>query len=277
MYTCAKRWNYVRVTGIVVIALAAPVISVLIPRSATILGAIAGAWIFLARTFFLSRERRWVRPAAGVQDAFDSYVYGLPANIAVAPEPERTADIIGDDDVLKHARKERLLGWYSLNPALPGTPAIAISQHTNLAYSRRLLSRHAEIGLGVGIAWGLIAVVIGISFHLSLAEFLLGVVMPVLPAVLDARELWDSARLAADDRSRLSEALAARIRAWPSHAIKLEDLRSWQDQIYRLRRDGPLVPDFLYRRTRSDNERAMSALAEDFASTVLRNVGENSH
>lgn len=269
MYSRAKRWNYVRVFGISIIALGAPIMTIVIPHSAEIVGAVAGGWIFLARTIFLARERRWARPAASVQDAFDVFVFGLPANPAVAPAPEHVADVIGDDDVAECAMRDNLMSWYSLDQNLPGAPAIAIAQQTNLAYSERLLVRHANVWLAIGAAWGLIAVVLGVAVHLSLSEFVMGVVLPVLPAVLDARELWSAARSAADDRSRLADALAARIRAWPSHKIELQELRSWQDQLYRLRRDGPLVPDFLYHWTRAKNERAMTARARELASTAM--------
>jgi hypothetical protein len=238
MYSRAKRWNYIRVFGIGIIALGAPIITVIIPHKAEIVGAIAAGWVFLARTTFLAGERRWARPAASVQDAFDSFVFGLSVNPTVPPQPERIADILGDDDVEHYANKENLLGWYSLEPDLPMTPAIAI----------------------------------GVAFRLTLSQFLMGVVLPVLPAVIDARELWYSARSAADDRSRLSDALADRIRAWPAHAIKLEELRSWQDRLFILRRDGPLVPDFLYHWTRAKNERAMSARGRELANSILANT-----
>ena len=81
----------------------------------------------------------------------------------------------------QHARNEHLLDWYSLEPDLPITPAIAIAQQSNFAYSERLLCRHANIWLGIGTAWGIIAVAIGIAFKLTLAQFLMGVVLPVLP------------------------------------------------------------------------------------------------
>lgn len=270
MYSRAKRWNHIRVFGIVIIALGAPIITVTVSSSAEIVGAVAGGWIFLARTIFLAMERRWSFPAANIQDAFDVFVFSIPSNPAVAPEPEHIADIIKDDDVSEHAAKEHLLDWYSLDPVLPEVPAIAIAQQSNLAYSQRLLERHASVWLAIGISWACIAVAIGICVSLSLADFLLGIVLPVLPAVLDAYDLWRNARSAARDRSRLADALAARIRAWPSHSILSEDLRSWQDQIYRLRREHPLIPDFLYRHTRASNERAMSARSRELTASVLK-------
>jgi len=131
-----------------------------------------------------------------VQDAFDTFVFNLSANPAISPQPERIADVLRGDNVEQHAKKEHLLGWYSLEPDLPLAPAIAIAQQSNLAYSQRLLFRHANVWLGIGTAWGIIAVAIGIGFQLTLSQFLMGVVLPVLPAVLDARELWYSARSA---------------------------------------------------------------------------------
>lgn len=271
MYSRAKRWNYIRVFGIGVVALGAPIITVIIPHVAEIIGAVAGAWIFLARTIFLAGERRWTGPAASVQDAFDTFVFNLPTNPAISSEPERIADIIRNDSVEQYANSEHLLGWYSLKPEIPIVPATAICQQSNLAYSQRLLKRHASVWLLVGVIWGIVAIAIGIAFGLTLSQFLIGIVLPVLPAVLDARDLWHSAGTAAHDRSRLSDAVADRISAWPSHVIKMDDLRNWQDQLFILRRDGPLVPDFLYHWTRSKNERAMSARAAELARSVEEN------
>src|SRR5260370_6662136 len=154
-------------------------------------------------------------------------------------------------------------------------PAVAISQQSNLAYSERLLRHHANIWMVIGATWGLIAVAIGITFKLTLAQFLMGIVLPVLPAVLDARDLWHAALSAANDRQRLSDTVADRIRAWPLHAIRWDELRNWQDQLYILRRDIPLVPDVLYRWARSKNERAMSARAYELAEIVRKNYSEN--
>jgi hypothetical protein len=268
LYSRAKRWNYVRVFGIGIIALGAPIVTVIDPALAVVVGAVAGAWIFLARTIFLGGERRSARQAANIQDAFDTFVFDLPSNPTISSEPERIADILHDDDVEQYAQKEHLLKWYSIDPDLPLIPAVAISQQSNLAYSERLLRHHANIWVIIGAAWGLIAVVIGIAFKLTLAQFLMGIVLPVLPAVLDARELWHAALSAANDRLRLSDSVAQRIRAWPSHSIKRDELRNWQDQLYILRRDSPLVPDVLYRWTRSKNERAMSARASELAEVI---------
>jgi hypothetical protein len=275
MYSRAKIWNYIRVIGIGVIALGAPIITAIQPSAAEIVGAIAGAWIFLARTIFLALERAWSRPAANVQDAFDTYIFNLPSNPAIPSESERIADVLRDDDIEDHVRKAQVLGWYALKPDLPLVPATAIAQQSNLAYTQRLLTRHANVWLEIGMGWGIAAVCIGL--RLTLAQFLMGIVLPVLPAVLDARDLWDSARSAANDRVRLSEVIAQRIRAWPSHPIKREELRNWQDQLFTLRRDGPLVPDFLYHWSRSNNERAMSARTLDLSQSVRANIRNESN
>lgn len=268
LYSRGKRWNYLRVFGIAAVAAAAPVIAGAVPAAALVAGAVAGGWIFLARTIFIGRERRWSRAGAAVQDAFDTDVLALPENDAVGRvRPEDVADVLGDDDIRATAEADRLTGWYVLDPKLPLAPAVAMAQRANAAYSARLLQRHADVWLFVISAWAVVAVIIGIAMG-SLARFLAAVVLPVLPALLDARDLWTAGRTASEDRGRLADELERRVRGWPEAPIGPTQLRSWQDALFRLRRDGPLVPDFLYRRTRAANERAMVAAAEDLAQAV---------
>lgn len=74
----AKRWSGARSLGYGMLAFAGPLIALIWPRSAEAVGAVAGAWFFLARTLFQPRERHWKRKAAAVQQRFDCYVLELP-------------------------------------------------------------------------------------------------------------------------------------------------------------------------------------------------------
>ena len=93
----------------------------------------------------------------------------------------------------------------------------------------------------------------------SWQQFLLGVVLPVLPAVLDIVEYIQDIARAARDRGDIARTIEARLTS--SIAINPEQLLVWQDQMYDLRRRTPQVPNVIYRLARSKNEDAMKSAA----------------
>jgi hypothetical protein len=267
MYQRAKGWHNLAMLGVGGIAIAAPIITTLSPDSAEAVGAVAGAWLFLARTWFAARRRHWVRTAAAVQEQFDRRVFGLEfqGGVLGLPRPEDIVDFVPEnlDEVV---RKEHLRNWYEVEPDLPGAAAVAILQRSNAAYSQRLQQRHSAVLLAAAAAWA--AVAVGLGARLTLGEFLVGIVLPVLPAVLDAQDLWWAHRQAAEERGQLADILDKRIREWAQVPLRVEELQSVQEQQYRLRRDGPLVPDLLYRRARDRDAQAVAAASRELAAAV---------
>src|SRR4051794_18752516 len=76
LYSKAKRWLGLRWIGMLVIGVGAPVVSVLWSSLAVPSSAIAGVWLFLGRTFLLSRQTVMTAEAAAVQEQFDLHVFG---------------------------------------------------------------------------------------------------------------------------------------------------------------------------------------------------------
>lgn len=88
-------------------------------------------------------------------------------------------------DTLYRARRRRqayadeeLRNWYPIKTNVPGRVAIAIAQRGNLAYTRRLLQRHATLWLWLLCGWAVAAIAIALCFEFSLATFLLAVALP---------------------------------------------------------------------------------------------------
>jgi hypothetical protein len=78
LYRSAKRWLGLRWFGMLVIGLAAPVVSVTNPDLAVWAGAVAGLWIFLGRTVLVFVQSAITAKAAATQEQFDFYVYEMP-------------------------------------------------------------------------------------------------------------------------------------------------------------------------------------------------------
>jgi hypothetical protein len=259
LYSRAKRWLGLRWFGMLVIGLAAPVVSVVWPQLAVVSCSIAGVWLFLARTALVYAQSTDTAKAAAIQEQFDFYVFGMPATVTrrELPSLEELSLIAGADETLmQFASKEKLLNWYPINPNDPGVVAVAISQRANATYTDRLLRKTAEIWLALTIIWVIFLVAFSAAAGISLWTFLSGVLLPVLPASLDVVQhivgVWRSAK----HRSELAQTIERRLKG-DGGPIGGKELLAWQARLYELRREAPQVPDLIYKITRASNERAM--------------------
>jgi len=273
IYSKAKRWSMLRAIGVGVVAIAAPLVTFIWPFSAVIIGAIAGVWIVLSRTVFASLERHYSGQGAVIQEQFDMTIFGMLPAPSRVPEatPELISRTVGDDKAATAAIEEQSLeGWYPFDLQLDGTPAIAIAQRANAAYSERLLTLNARVWLTLTCTWSTITITLSIGLGLPLSTFLLGVALPLLPALLDVIDQWRQTRQASRERLNLANAIQDAINESASDPIKPEELLVWQDQLYGLRRDAPQVPNLLYWQTRKKNELAMNAAARDLSDVAKK-------
>lgn len=267
LYRKAKRSLGLRWLGMVVIGIGAPVISVTWPSLAVVAGAAAGAWIFLARTVLMVVQTRLTDQAAAVQEKFDFYVFDMPDTTrrrSALPSPERISAVAGaDDEIQQAAQTEKLIGWYAVNEQDDGATAVAIAQRANAAYSDELLRTTAIAWSIITVVWVLALVVVSLLAGLSLATFLLGVVLPVLPAFLDVVQYVTGVWRSAGDRADLARAIEDKVRAGSSPDP--QELLVWQERLFDLRRAAPEVPDLLYKLKRRTNERAMKSAADQLS------------
>ena len=278
LYSRAKWWSFLRWIGFSLIGVAAPILTAVVPEAAVVVGAIAGVWIFLSRTLFSSVEQDLAAKAADVQERFDQRVFAMPdlVNRVSAASIEEIAQLVGDDKAaLADASKERLKDWYPFDARLDGAMSIAIAQRANAAYSERLLNANANVWLTITLAWSGAAVIVGVVVGLTFTQFLLGVALPLLPALLD---VWDQFRLtkrAGKVRRSMADDIEKAIRGHSDRELSPEDLLLWQEQTYELRRTSPQVPNLVYKRARDRNEHAMNTAAAELAVVALRISGNN--
>jgi len=263
LYSRAKRWLGLRWFGMLVIGLAAPVISVVWPDLAVVSGAVAGLWIFLGRTVLMSAQSTATAKAAATQEQFDFYVFGMPTSIerSTLPSMEELSAIAGPDSRLRAvATDEDLIDWYPIGPGDTGTVTVAISQRANASYSDRLLRTTAVVWAILTAAWIVALIVASAVVGISLGTFLVGVLLPVLPAFLDVVEYVAGMRKAARGRGDLARSIEQHLKG-NSGPIDGNDLLVWQERLYELRRSTPQVPDLIYKIKRAANERAMKSAA----------------
>lgn len=272
-HSIAKTWAMLRGLGVGVVAIAAPILTFVSPTSAVFIGAVAGVWIVLSRTLFASFEAHYSGRGAVIQEYFDMTIFGmLPAPMRV-PEltPELVSRTVGADDVaLATIDRQSLRDWYPLDLELNGAAAIAIAQRANAAYSERLLTLNARLWLALTLIWSLATIALSLALGLKLETCLLGVVLPLLPALLDVIDQWRHTRQASKERLNLANTIEDAIKNARDEPINPEDLLVWQDQLFALRRDAPQVSNLLYWLTRAKNEIAMNAGARDLSDVAKK-------
>lgn len=278
LHGVAKFWAYLRMLGLGVIAVAAPVVAAVNPDLSVGFAAFAAAWFVMSRTVFVSIERRYSERGALVQEQFDRGIYGMPELGArrQTVTPEELARLSGPaSKVEERAKKKKLISWYPIDERLDGADAIAIAQRANAAYSDRLLAWNASVWLGLIVLWSVVAVAISVLLGFTLEKFLIAVALPVMPPLLDTYDEWLVVRSAGKERRALAQKVQETLENPSRLHVDSNDLLLWQDQLFTLRRDSPQVPDLVYKAMRASNERAMSEAAAELAATVLaKNLGE---
>ncbi|PQM73647.1 S-4TM family putative pore-forming effector [Corynebacterium sp. J010B-136] len=275
LYSRAKRCVALRWCGMLIIGLAAPIVAVICPQSSVMIGSIAGAWLFLGRTLLLHLQTENTEQAAAVQEQFDLYVYDMPAGTSrpKLPPLEDISLVAGpDSELVTVAKQEELLNWYEVAKDDLGEVAVATAQRSNAAYSYRLLKITGGIWATVAALWVAALIVICIVTGLTLAIFLLGVVLPLLPAFLDVTDYIIGIMRSTSDRKALYQEIESKI-ANKDDGITGENLRIWQEALFELRRDTPAVPDFIYKLHRQKSEVAMSTAAVQLSKSA-RQVNE---
>jgi hypothetical protein len=277
LYSRAKQWAAFQSLGIGLVAVAAPICTALDPDAAVPVAAVASVWYFLNHVVFRQLERAAATKGATVQEQFDTTIFGMPT-IAVRDPRVSPEDIAraagGRNERQQDYAIQKLRDWYPIQDGATGRVAIAIAQRGNVAYTRRLLAWNAAIWLSVLAAWTVVAFAIALWREFTLAEFLLVLAIPLLPPLVDAWEDFVNVRSAGRERDALAAEIQDAVQADGGVPIKPEQLVAWQSQLFALRRDAPIVPDWLYKLLRKRNEAEMSEAAETLGRTTRQGGDE---
>lgn len=229
----------------------------------------AGVWgiaITLGDLYVLTPRQKTLKlKAAKIQEAFDCDVLDLAWRSVVVgdrPDPEDVAAWSRprqNDDVLRN--------WYPPEVGeLPLPLARVICQRANCWWDAELRRRYAKAALGVIAAIFLVTVTIALIGHFRMDQWLLTVVLPLVPVfILGLRQFSEQKEAA--DRMDVLRHHAERI--WrellagaPAESITQQS-RELQDEIFDHRRRNPLIFDWVYRLLRDHQEELMNRAASD--------------
>ena len=260
LHRTAQRWHRARACGTFVLATVAPIVSLLVPSTSDILAAIAAGWLVAGRTILSWLEEHSILHAVSVQELYDTKLFKLPWNTALAgrqPAPEDVAAAaahIRDDTGYRN--------WYSIDLGDTPWPGDALlCQRMSMIWSRRDHRAYGTTILITGIAWFAVGLGVALARDLSLAAYLIKIFLPSSPALLDCTELARAHWRHATRREHAEQDIQD---IWDAHhadpaGIDPAACRDIQDTAYLLRRHGPRVPGFFYKLRKPATSAAVSA------------------
>lgn len=261
-YHRANLFGLIGSIGALLLALSAPVAFFLVPVAGPVLGAAAGAWIFIARVGLDPLRAEWQLKGVCAQEAFDCDVLGIEPNRSLPPPlpPEEIRSAAGELDLGIASDP-----WYPSSGQDSWPTSVLICQRSNAVWASRQHRSYANLLRSATITWAAVGIILAILHDASLAEYLTTLLLPSLPTLLDATELscrhFDIAAM----RQRINEELEALIVTGGADAAQI---RKVQDRLFELRRDSVPVPESFYRHIRDDYERDMHFGAEQMSAAA---------
>ncbi|MBO2459700.1 S-4TM family putative pore-forming effector [Actinomadura violacea] len=257
LYHRAQWRRRYRVAGTLLVAAVAPVAVLVFPAAGEMLAVVGAAWLMVSRTALAWLEERAVYRAAAVQELYETELFELPWNTALAgarPAPEEVASAAA-----RIRRPDRYRGWFGIEVRdVPWPGDVLLCQRQSMVWSLRDHRAYSAALLAAGLGWFTVGMALALYRDLSLADYLVRLFLPVCPALLDCVELAGAHRRHA---GRREEALQEMQDLWDAHrgdpaGLDPGDCRRVQDVAYLLRRDGPKIPGIFYRLRRGASERS---------------------
>ncbi|MES9844133.1 MAG: S-4TM family putative pore-forming effector [Candidatus Sedimenticola sp. 6PFRAG5] len=233
------------------------------PLDISFYASLYGVAVTVIDVFFLSKFIKTYRElGALIQESFDTNVYSMPWNQVLVGEKTAPEDIYGLYE--KHAKKadlSKLKDWYPVNDSnLSGDPvSINVCQRTNLMWDMSLrkkallLSKLFLLVVVAAIIW------LGVHFNVSLTQFLVGFVVPMLPLFVfvskSVRSNTESISYINSIKSHVESLMEKIQRGELDHQSALLIARQLQDAIFTHRNTTRPVSDWLYWKTKDNQEK----------------------
>lgn len=257
-YRRAKWFHFGGWVVAIAIALISPVVLLVDSDSGPLLGAAAATWIFISRIAFEPMRLAKQRMGARAQEQFDCLVLGLEWNSALAhpislEEAHRTGKPKGNPDDTR--------GWYTTDEPAAWPLSVLMCQRANAVWGRQQHEAFGNLIAWVAVIWLIFGVVLAVAEQASLDTYLVTLLLPSLPAVLDALDLVKAQRSSSVARGQVEHQADQLI----ENGASPEQLRELQDQFFALRSTEPMVPEWFYRWKRDEYQDAMAYAAKEIA------------
>lgn len=260
-YKWSKTLYFAGAAFTVALALVAPVVLLLHPSLGPALGAVAGAWIFVSRLVLDPVRREYQLKGATSQECFDCRVLGLDWNEALVKR-------LSDEEISAASRAggrsktrvDQAKDWYAASDFdLDWPRSVLVCQRSNAVWACRQHRMYGRFVASAATLWFFVGIGVALADNAALGAYLVTILLPSLPAFLDALELSRAHSTAAQDRELIRDQMEGFLEE--GNAAR-SDLREIQDQMFRLRREAPQVPNWFYQVIRPGYEEDMRSAVE---------------
>jgi hypothetical protein len=243
------------------------------------------ALLILVCDFYLESLQSSKREqGAGVQELFDCELLDLPCHDLISRSIPDTVEIMEAAEKYKRSDPtyKALKDWYSPEvDRLPLYLARLVCQRCNCLWDVQLRRKYLQGVRAIFFLLCCIVVTVALIRGLTVGNFLLAILAPLLPAIgwmiRELREQNEAIRRK-DILKRYAEEL------WTDalkKRIAVEEIecksRNLQDQIYNNRCSNPLILDAFYRFLQPKNEAQMNRSAKEFVEEALQSFAKNTN
>ncbi|MCL4354808.1 S-4TM family putative pore-forming effector [Patescibacteria group bacterium] len=254
VYSHAKKIMGFRIIVSVVVSFCGIIIALLIPSTALMIGAISGLWSIVSEVLLKSLEKQKIIEGATIQEQFDTELFSLPWNSnlgnKVSPEVIISADRNFKGDRIK------LKNWYP-NTRNVGRPRdVLLCQRSSAVWDWRLRKLYIFLVLGISSSLLILEIIFAIVLNLSFLNFLLSLLLPSSALLLISFNIIKDNYDLLEFRKKL-ENKATKSLAMRDGKISIKLCREIQDDLFRLRSKGALIPNWFYSIFRKNFEHDM--------------------
>lgn len=240
MYSLAKRLHFVRIVSVLLLELAAPFVVLAIPAWRDGLELVGAVLTLVSALMLTSMEASRVKQAATVQEQLDVHLFQLPWNETLVGH-EVAPELINSAANEYKSGDNKIRDWYPDLGGVPYPKDALLCQRTNLMWGVRLQSTYAYTLLGVTAGYFLLGVLIGILKQESLVAYLVALLVPSLPALLEAIDIYKRHTESAREKADLLAHVEALIKDKKRPPRLVEECRRVQDSIYMMRSTSVLA------------------------------------
>lgn len=194
--------------------------------------------------------------AAKVQELFDCSIYHMEWNSFNCGSKPDAIFIYNNFKRYIPDPSRKIENWYDIDlSGLKQESAILLCQETNLWYDSNLREKFKNLALYILVGLMLGSFLISMVSKQDAGMIVLYILAPLLPAILLTIKIYQENEKSIGASNELKKAIFTLKQS--SKVLSMEDLRQIQDKIFCSRKDSALVPEWFYRKKRSNLEEGM--------------------
>ena len=260
LYSNAKSIMGSRIFISVLVTIIGTLVALWIPSTQTIVGAVGGSWALISEMFLKSLEKRKIKEAATVQEEFDTSLFELSWNQSLVGNKIAPEIIISSNRLFKGDRNKHK-NWYP-SPGNSKRPLdVLLCQRSCVVWDWRLRKLFMNSVVAFVVLLLVAEIIFAFYFNLTVLRFILTLLLPSSSIFLIAYEVIKDNFELLSLRQRMEDKISKllNLNKNTGRTVTVKSCRELQDDLFRLRSTGALVPNWFYMLFRDNFETDMKS------------------